>query len=134
MFSTALQLLHSGQTDHCLAYLCQCLKCLHQVAIDGGKWASGNLLLALSESTDFAHFGGTEKEMVAVHGFQKSIKELERNQLSQDLQEAAEDEELGDDGAHHPRVAAAKGHPKNNKDKEEWKKKKEAEKNKQAPG
>ena len=58
------------------AYVVQCLKCCHQVAIDGGNWSVGVHLIPTGDPLERPLFGGDEAELEAVHSYTKSVNEL----------------------------------------------------------
>ena len=96
MMSTCLQLMAAEDWPHARAYLVQCLKALHQVAVDHGKWETADLMLPLGEGQDLVHFAGSEREMQAVHGYKKAMTELKKGQgqagQADDSEESDEEE------------------------------------------
>ncbi len=57
--------------------------------------------MPMSETTDMSHFGGTESEMIAVHGYQKALRELQKSHSGPkgEKEEAqSEDEDDGENG------------------------------------
>ena len=71
-----IQLQDQGDHTHAQAYVCQLRKALHQVALDHGDWTIASKLLPTKDPLDRPAFGGTEKELQAIHAYQKSIREL----------------------------------------------------------
>ena len=99
MLAELFQLQLEGKTDHAAAYTVQAMKVLHQVAIDGGSWASAELLLPLGEGIEVSHFGGSEKEMVAIHAYHKALKELKASHTKAQEPDADEEEAPKAEGA-----------------------------------
>lgn len=76
MLSEIFQMQLQGHHDHATAYTAQALKCLHQVAIDGGSWLAAEHFLPIGEALDSTAQAGAEEEMIAIHGALKAKKEL----------------------------------------------------------
>ena len=120
MFSTVLQLQIAGEHKHATAYTVQALKALHQVALDQGRWDAAELLLLLGETQDLANFGGTEGEMVAIHGFQKALRELKSSHARTQIIEEGDEEVdaslggLGGKGSRQGKPKAKGGKPGEN--------------------
>ena len=116
LFSEIVQLEAQGKSAHAWALAIQCCKCLHQVALDGGDWSNADLLIPIAEGLDTGKFGGTERELAAVHSYRKAVKELQRNhrganQQHQEEQEPIEEalEEEPQEGDAAPRGGRARG-------------------------
>ena len=62
------------------AYLVQLLRALHQVAIDGGQWDTGTLLLPTPDPIYRYQFGGTEEDLEVIAGYQDTIEKLRKQE------------------------------------------------------
>ena len=76
MLMETVQGLATGDTLHAQAYVIQCAKALHQVALDQGSWANAQLLIPTPDPLGRAQFGGEETELAAVQRHRKSLREL----------------------------------------------------------
>ena len=77
MVMQILQQIEEGDSDMAAVWAIQASKCLAQVAIDGGNWDNGLLLLPEEDGLSAKPaFGGTEAEMRHVHSYRRGIKEL----------------------------------------------------------
>ena len=124
MLFRILQLLMKKDVDHASAYTVQALKCLHQVALDGGKWDSAELFLPY-DTTDLQAFAGNEGEMVSIHSYQKAMRELRSNHVvTPNFEQAPPASDLEEDGE--PREGVPRLFP--NAKQKAFQKKKEAAK------
>ena len=102
--SQLLEMLVAKDWDHATAYCVQVLKCLHQVALDQGKWSTGELFVPLGDSLDMQSFGGTEEEMTSIHGYLKAMKELKGAHQGDGKAEPRSEEEEGEQREGAPRL------------------------------
>ena len=68
--SHILRLSLKAENRRAEAYLVQLLRALHQVALDGGTWATGSLLLPTRDPLFKQACGGTEEELEAIVSYQ----------------------------------------------------------------
>ena len=70
----------SSRGDHkqAEAYIVQLCRCLHQVALDSGMWATGALLLPKPDPLFKQTTGGTEEELEAIIAYQEAMKRLKK--------------------------------------------------------
>ena len=78
---------------HAHAFAAQLAKALHQVAIDGGSWESASLMLPLPDAFQEPSFGGSERELAAVHSYRKAMKDLRSKHARLEGSDDTEDEE-----------------------------------------
>ena len=98
LFAEAIELSKRGATDHLAAYLCQCRKALLQVALDGGDWHHGALLVPTPDPLAQQAFGGEEYELEAIHAYSKALREL-KGKNSQSTATTGAESTLNDDTA-----------------------------------
>ena len=88
-----IQLCADKQFAHAHAFAAQLAKALHQVAIDGGSWESASLMLPLPDALQEPSFGGSERELAAVHSYRKAMKDLRSKHAKLEGDEDTEDDE-----------------------------------------
>ena len=76
LLSDALQHADVNDREQLLGLLVQSLKCLHQVALDGGSWDAASLMLPEEEPGYRAPFGGNERELEVIYKYRKNLAEL----------------------------------------------------------
>jgi hypothetical protein len=76
--SEILQARAEKRADVAMAMPVQLLKCVHQVALDGGNWQSGQMLLLHPAPLAPIDFGGEPEEMEAVYVHHKALAELKK--------------------------------------------------------
>lgn len=67
-----------GDHKQAEAYIVQLCRCLHQVALDSGTWATGALLLPKPDPLFKQTTGGTEEELEAIIAYQEAMKRLKK--------------------------------------------------------
>ena len=78
ILSELLEELLAGNTQYAAAFLVQVLKCLHQVSIDQGSWATGHLLLPLEDPLAPDEFGGDPEELKLAHSYHSALQDLRK--------------------------------------------------------
>ena len=78
LMSNVLQSMSEGETDYAMAFWVQSLKCLHQVALDGGGWHNGQLLIPEEDPLAPEEYGGSPKELMAAQSYRGALAELKR--------------------------------------------------------
>ena len=65
-----------GDHNQAGAYMVQLLRALHQVALDGGTWNTGSLLLPKTDPLYKNQCGGTEEELEAIVAYREAMQKL----------------------------------------------------------
>ena len=84
------------------ALVTQCLKALHQCALDDGNWQLAWELSSLRDPLKKPKFGGSERELAAIAAHSKAITELEdrmRKARKREEQTPTREEDAEDGGA-----------------------------------
>ena len=103
--SECLQHHVEGRDAHTGAFLALLCQCLHQVALDGGDWGSGALLLPSEDPLSRTPFGGDEQALQEVYTYRKAMRDLKTKQLRKDPGEEEHEEPAapGGGGGRRPR-------------------------------
>ena len=104
-----VQLLADKKPDHAHAFATAFAKAIHQVALDGGSWDSAALMIPLPDALQEPVFGGSERELAAVHSYRKAMKDLRAKHTRTEETSDSEDEtEAGGGGASSAKAARKK--------------------------
>ena len=78
MLANIIQSHIEGNPEFALAFACQSMKCLHQVALDQGGWQVAHLLLPEEDPLAPEEFGGDPEELQAAQAFRSALSELKK--------------------------------------------------------
>ena len=73
-----LQRLKSGDTSGAVVIVTQLKKAMHQVALDGGDWRTGALMVPVLDPLGRSEFGGAEAEIEVISAYKRAMQELHR--------------------------------------------------------
>eukprot|EP00929_Paragymnodinium_shiwhaense_P109643 TRINITY_DN7611_c0_g2_i2.p2 TRINITY_DN7611_c0_g2~~TRINITY_DN7611_c0_g2_i2.p2 ORF type:complete len:428 (-),score=116.78 TRINITY_DN7611_c0_g2_i2:726-1985(-) len=110
MFAEALELMEANKHVHARAYVIQCLKALHQTALDNGDWRHAALIVPTPDPLHRPAFGGDEQELSWIHAYHKSMKELKGSHKKDQSDDSdAKDDDAGGQGDRGPKFPKKKG-------------------------
>ena len=89
-----VQLLADRDVDHAHAFAVSFAKALHQVALDRGSWDSAALMIPVADALEEPSFGGSERELAAVHSYRKAMRDLKSKHV---ILEGASDDDGDED-------------------------------------
>ena len=81
---------------HAAAYVAQLRKALHQAALDRGQWHYAVHLLPTTDPLLRQQFGGTEKELEAIHAYEKNLSDLKKGHVADPSREEEGEEGGGE--------------------------------------
>jgi hypothetical protein len=107
MMCEIFTLMDSGRSMEAQALVCQCMKSLHQTAIDQGDWSLSWHLSTLRDPFQRTRFGGSERELEAIASYTRAIDDLEQRMRKERGKQ--QDVDPGDDAQGQAAVPKAKG-------------------------
>ena len=78
LLSNVLQSQIEGEQEFAAAFVCQTLKCLHQVALDQGAWHTGHLMIPLEDPLAAEEFGGSPEELMIAQQYRTALADLRK--------------------------------------------------------
>ena len=72
------------------------MQTLHQVALDGGEWTNGQLLLPMADPMSRPEFGAGEQAMVDIARYRRALRDLKK---THNAKGEKDEEDHGDHGA-----------------------------------